>query len=124
MLAAQQEKIAQVPVSLKIPDARFLLVVDPENVGGYDLHAARLHFEQFGFPAGFVIAGKMEFAHDREPGLSVFRQEKAVGGDRFPAGGGSAKRKLLGSDRETAGIYGSVVHLVWLIPFGLSKVFL
>src|ERR1017187_7357610 len=53
-------------------------MMNPENVGGHDLNATRLHLEQFFAPLILRIACEMEFAHDGRPWFSVEQQAAVI----------------------------------------------
>src|SRR5271155_29780 len=57
-----------------------LLMMNPEDVSGNDLHSASFHFQDFFFPVRFGVAGKVELAHHRQPGLGIFNDVAAVDG--------------------------------------------
>ena len=61
-------------------------MMNPENVGRHDVHAAGLHLEQFIAPLGLRHARVVHFAHHRKHRLAVEQQAAAVQGD-FVAGG-------------------------------------
>ena len=71
MLRAQRNKAANIPSSGKIKDAFFFLHVVPEQVGGYDVHAAHAHLDQLILPAAFIHAAVMELAGHGKKGRAI-----------------------------------------------------
>ena len=80
-----------------------LLVVNPEQIGGDHRDAARLHLAELGLPLCGVAAGKMELAHDGQPGLSAPGQAETVDFDPLPAGVAPAQMQVSVQD------FGSVI---------------
>ena len=56
-------------------------VMDPEEIGGNDVDAARFQFRELGGPLVAGDARKMQFAHDRDPRLAVAHEVQAVDAD-------------------------------------------
>ena len=85
----------QIPVAGKVPYALFLLVVDPENVGGNHRNAARFHFAQLPLPILPAVTGVVKFAADGEPRRAVKREIFAVDLDPVPVRTDAAERQRL-----------------------------
>jgi len=62
---------AQVALIRPVELALDLLVMDPDDVGGDDIHPGGLHLEDFVFPLGARVARKMKLSGYGQPGFSV-----------------------------------------------------
>ena len=60
---AQFQKPMQIALTCKIKDTFFFLMMNPENIGCYDIHATGSHFPDFFFPFRFRASGKMKLPH-------------------------------------------------------------
>ena len=96
VLGTEFDKTAHVALPRPVKLALDFFVVNPEDVGRDHLDPACLHFQNFFFPSGFRIAGEMEFAHHRKPGLAIAREIAAVGGENVAVRGLSANGKAQG----------------------------
>ena len=71
MALAKLHEAADIAIAAPVELAFLFFVMNPEEVGGHDLNAAGFHFQQFVFPLRTRIAGEMELAHHRQPGLAA-----------------------------------------------------
>jgi hypothetical protein len=78
MPGAQLDKAAEVALAGPVELALHLFMVNPEDVGGDDVDARRLHLEDLVFPLRWRIAREVELAHDGKPGLAVEHEIAAV----------------------------------------------
>ena len=85
-IVARLEKLFQVALAGPIPLAFDFLMMNPENVGRHDVHAAGLHLEQFVAPLGLRHARVVHFAHHGKNRPVVEQQAAAVQGDRVAGG--------------------------------------
>src|SRR3974377_428477 len=75
-------KPAQIALAHPVEAPLDLFMVIPEHVGSDDVDACRLYLREFALPLGSRVAGVMELAHDRQPGLSFERKVAGVDSDR------------------------------------------
>ena len=71
VFSAKREKLAQIAPPGPIEFSFFLLVINPKYVGGNDIDASSLHFENLFFPRVLRISRVVKLAHDGEPRLSI-----------------------------------------------------
>src|ERR1700691_5348770 len=84
MFPAEFYKMPKISLPGQIELAFNLFVMNPENVGGNNLHSARLHFQNFFFPVRFGVTSKVELTHHGQPRLGIFQHIAAVDGERLP----------------------------------------
>src|ERR1039458_4117491 len=106
MFGAELGKGAQIALGGPVKLSLDLLVMNPDHVGGDNVHAGGFHLEDFFFPLRSRIAGEMKFAHDWKPGLPVMRQKAAVQAERDPARGGCGAAIVLRRGRSAIGLAG------------------
>src|SRR5215469_12890801 len=93
MFCAKLDKPAQIALSRPVKLSLDLLVMNPKDVGRDNLDSASFHLQDLFFPSICRITGVMKLAHDREPRLSIAKQETRVGRKAMAVGGGSAQRE-------------------------------
>ena len=105
--AAVQDKTADIKVAGKAAGPFDFLMVNPEQIGGGDGHAAGLHLGKFGRPGFGFAAGKVELPHHRQKRLAgagqvpVGQVQPDAGrvGAAPSSGGGSAEGLPAGAKR-------------------------
>jgi len=85
VLRAELDEVAEVAAAGPVELAFNLFMVDPEDIGGDDVDAARLHLENFILPLVLGNAGVMDLAHHRQPRFAVKHKVAAVHLDRVPS---------------------------------------
>src|SRR5258708_11771052 len=81
-LMGQLDKATQIARPGPVPLAFDFLMVNPKDIAGDDIDAARLHFEQFVSPFALRVARIMKLAHYRCPQPAIKPETLAIGGDR------------------------------------------
>lgn len=71
---AYVQKVTEAAPAGEIKISFKFFVVDPDHIGGQDIHPAGFHFPDFILPAGGGTAGKVKFPHDGKPRFSVFQK--------------------------------------------------
>ena len=66
----------------------------PKKIRRHSGDASGLDLEQFLLPKTLVIAGRVELAHDRQPGLSIPFQPAAIDGNAISGGIRAAHLKV------------------------------
>jgi hypothetical protein len=70
-LAAQLQISVQIPASRKVKYSLFLLVMNPDYIGGHNSHPSGLHLSQGFFPKLLLVSCIMHFPHHRKPRPAV-----------------------------------------------------
>ena len=78
MLGAKLGEGAKVALTRPFELALDLLVMDPDHVGGDDVHPGGFHFEDFVFPLGARVTRKVKFSGYGKPGFSVEGEKTVV----------------------------------------------
>src|ERR1035438_323086 len=72
------DKTAQIALAGPIELSLHFLMMNPDHIGGYNLHSTRFHLEDFALPLAFWITRIVEFSHYGEPWLAIHCQISAV----------------------------------------------
>ena len=71
MPRTEAHKSAQIALARPIELSLHFLMMNPDHIGGHDLHSTCLHLEDFALLLAFWITRVMEFSHYWEPWFAI-----------------------------------------------------